>query len=574
LLRSHHLANRTQEIGYRQYLVFAAARSKKYNFVISNNFITFALLNCKLEFLMNTIRKLPIGIQDFEKLRSKNYLYVDKTQYVYQLTQSDCPYFLGRPRRFGKSLFLSTLKAFFEGKKELFEGLKIAELEKEWTQYPVFYLDFNRDSYVDLENFNAVLDKNLRQLEKVWGKDKADTTPAILFSGLIQRACEKSGKQVVVLIDEYDKPLISTMDNPTLNEDIRKILKGFYGVLKAEDACLRFVFLTGVTKFSQVSVFSDLNQLVDISLDNKYSSICGISEVELLQNFQPEIQALAEANNLTYEEAFAKLKKLYDGYHFAKVSEDIYNPFSVLKTFGHLDFSYYWFATGTPTFLTKIMKNTGFDIQTLENAVTISTKSIMDYRADNSSLIPLLYQSGYLTIKDFSERYDDFILGFPNEEVKYGFYSELLPTFLSKPDYADTFSASHFTRTLESGDTEKFMQTLKAFYTSIPYSIEKKERKDEKYYQFIFYLLFKLMGQFVETEVENNKGRADAVVKTADSIYVFEFKMDDNATAEDALAQINSKDYAIPYSTDGRKLVKIGVEFSQREKGIKRWLIE
>ncbi|MCL2132615.1 MAG: ATP-binding protein [Lentimicrobiaceae bacterium] len=533
---------------------------------------------------MNTIRKLPIGIQDFEYLRTDNCLYVDKTQYIYKLLQHGKPYFLGRPRRFGKSLFLSTLKAYFEGKKELFEGLKIAELEKEWKQYPVFYLDFNRESYIDLDSFNAVLDKNLRQLEKVWGKDEADTTPAIRFSGLIQRTYEKTGKQVVVLIDEYDKPLISTMDNPGLNKDIRTILKGFYGVLKAEDACLKFVFLTGVTKFSKVSVFSDLNHLTDISLDKKFAEVCGISETELLQNFQPEIQALADENNLTYEQAFAELKKRYDGYHFAKISADIYNPFSVLNTFRNLDFAYYWFATGTPTFLAKALRNQNYDIRKFEDDVLIDTTSIMDYQVENQDLIPLLYQSGYLTIKSYKEDEDAFVLGFPNEEVKYGFLKELLPAFVLTAITTRNFSIIEFLRQIKQGDIDSFMTSLKAFFAAIPYDAIKQEHRDEQYYQHVFYLLFTLMGQFTETEVKSNKGRADAVVKTADHIYIFEFKMDASlpfeegrggaATAEAALAQINSKDYAIPYTIDHRRLVKIGVEFSQTEKGVKRWVIE
>jgi len=523
---------------------------------------------------MNTIRKLPIGIQDFEKLRKGNCLYVDKTQYVYQLAQTDSPYFLGRPRRFGKSLFLSTLKAYFEGKKDLFEGLKITELEKEWKQYPVFYLDFNRESYIDLDSFNAVLDKNLRRLEKVWGKDKADTTPAIRFSGLIERACEKSGKHVVVLIDEYDKPLISTMDDITLNENIRKILKGFYGILKAEDAYLKFVFLTGVTKFSQISVFSDLNQLDDISLDENFAEICGISETELLQNFQPEIQALANRRNLTCEQAFSELKKRYDGYRFAKVSEDLYNPFSVLNTFKKLDFAYYWFETGTPTFLAKTLRNQNYDIRKFEDDVLIDTASIMDYQIENKNLVPLLYQSGYLTIKEYRQSKNAFVLGFPNEEVKYGFLKELLPAFVQDPIQTGNFSVIEFTQQIEDNDIDGFMTSLKAFFAAIPYSAIKQEHRDEQYYQHIFYLLFKLMGQFIETEVKNNKGRADAVVKTTDHIYIFEFKMDDNSTAEKAIAQINSKDYAIPYITDRRKIVKVGVEFSQTERGVKRWLIE
>jgi len=523
---------------------------------------------------MNTIRKLPIGIQDFEKLRRGNNVYVDKTMHIYNLLQSDAPYFLGRPRRFGKSLFISTLKAYFEGKKELFEGLKIAELEKEWTEYPVLYLDFNVDSYPNIDFFNQALETNLSVHEEKWGKAANETTAASRLRGLIRRAYAKTGQRVVVLIDEYDKPLINTMENPALNDEIRTILKGFYGVLKAEDANLRFVFLTGVTKFSKVSVFSDLNQLDDISLNENFAEICGISEEELLQNFQPEIQALAERRKMTYDEAFAKLKKLYDGYHFAKESADIYNPFSVLKTFAKLDFAYYWFATGTPTFLAKIIKNTGFDVQKLENDVKIASASVMDYRADITSLIPLLYQTGYLTIKSYQPKTDSYILGLPNEEVKYGFFNELVPAYAPQWGLDLNFSTIEFLEYIFNGDVDGFMQNLQAFYASIPYDMETKENKDEKYYQFVFYLLFKLMGQFVETEVKNNKGRADAVVKTADSIYVFEFKMDDKGTAEDALAQINSTDYAIPYTTDHRKLIKIGVEFSQTERGVKRWLIE
>ncbi|MCL2131988.1 MAG: ATP-binding protein, partial [Lentimicrobiaceae bacterium] len=352
------------------------------------------------------------------------------------------------------------------------------------------------------------------------------------------------------------------------------ILKGFYGVLKAEDACLKFVFLTGVTKFSKVSVFSDLNHLDDISLNENFAEICGISETELLQNFQPEIQALAERRKMTYDETFAKLKKLYDGYHFAKESADIYNPFSVLKTFGSLDFAYYWFATGTPTFLAKTLRNQNYDIRKFEDDVIIAVNSIMDYQVENKNLVPLLYQSGYLTIKKYQQDGDYFILGFPNEEVKYGFLKELLPVFVLDPIQTGNFSIIEFMQQIKQGDIDGFMTSLKAFFAAIPYDAIEQKHRDEQYYQHVFYLFFTLIGEFVQTEVKSNKGRTDAVVKTADTIYVFEFKMADKATAEDALAQINSKDYAIPYTADHRKLVKIGVEFSQTEKGVKRWVIE
>jgi len=524
---------------------------------------------------MNTLRKLPIGIQDFEYLRTNNFLYVDKTQYVFQLMQHGKPYFLGRPRRFGKSLFLSTLKAYFEGKKELFEGLKLSELEKDWIKYPVIYLDFNMDSYPNIDYFNQALDTNLTIHEKKWGKEENEKTPASRLIGLINRAYEKTGQRVAVLIDEYDKPLISSMENNALNDEIRILLKGFYGVLKAMDYALRFVFITGVTKFSKVSIFSDLNQLIDISLNEDFAEICGISETELLQNFQPEIQALAERRKISSDEAFAKLKKLYDGYRFAKVCEDMYNPFSMLKTFGNLDFAYYWFATGTPTFLVKHLANTGFEIPILENNVTIDANSLMDYRVENDDYIPLLYQTGYLTIKEYDSELNAYTLGFPNEEVKYGFLNELLPQFTpSFGTSSSKFSAIGFIQLLRVGNIEGTMNMLQAYFATIEYDAIPKRLQVEKFYQFVFWQLFTLMGQSVQTEVKSSKGRADAVVRTADSIYVFEFKMDENATAEDALAQINSKDYAIPYAADHRKIVKIGVEFSQTEKGLKRWLIE
>ncbi|MDR1222821.1 MAG: ATP-binding protein [Tannerella sp.] len=523
---------------------------------------------------MNTARKLPVGIQDFEKLRTGNNVYVDKTKYIYQLAQLDAPYFLSRPRRFGKSLFLSTLKAYFEGKRELFEGLEIAGLEKDWVKYPVIYLDFNNSEYSDVQTLEMVLDYLLKEYEKEYGIQDIEAKPSIRFASLIAAMHEKTGRKVVVLIDEYDKSLINTMDKPDVNEKIRDVLKGFYGVLKGADAHLRFVFLTGVTKFSKVSIFSDLNQLMDISMDENYAGICGISEAELLQNFQPEIQALAERRKISCDKAFAEMKKRYDGYHFAKVSEDMYNPFSVLNTFAKLDFAYYWFATGTPTFLAKALRNQNYDIRKLEDDVYIAAISVMDYRYENQDLVPLLYQTGYLTIKSYEEDEDAYILGFPNEEVKYGFLRELLPAFVLTPIATGKFSIILFLRQLKSGDIEGFMTSLKALFADIPYDAIEQKHRDEQYYQHVFYLLFTLMGQFVQTEVKNNKGRADAVVKTAGHIYVFEFKMDDNATAEDALKQINSKDYAIPYTTDHRKTVKIGVEFSQKERGIKRWLTE
>jgi hypothetical protein len=332
------------------------------------------------------------------------------------------------------------------------------------------------------------------------------------------------------------------------------------------------VFLTGVTKFSKVSIFSDLNQLIDISLDKRYAGICGISESELLQYFELEIQALAEARKMTFDAAFVEMKKRYDGYRFAEEGEDMYNPFSVLNVFESKTFRNYWFKTGTPTFLVKSLRNNLFDIRKFNDNVTIAVSAVDDYRAGETSLTPLLYQSGYLTIKSYDADSDAFTLGFPNEEVKYGFLNELLPAYIPKWGLDESFSVLTFVKAVRSGVVDDFMNLLKAYYASIPYDLEENKDKDEKYYQLVFYLLFTNMGQFIETEVKSAAGRADAVVKTADSIYVFEMKMDNAATAEAALAQIDDKGYLIPYTADSRRLVKIGIELNAEAKGIRRWL--
>jgi len=517
-----------------------------------------------------TNRKLPIGIQSFEDLRSNGYLYVDKTAYVHLLVTTGKPYFLGRPRRFGKSLFLSTLKAYFEGKKELFNGLAMAQLEQAWLPYPVFHLDFSVGMYGDAKSLGETLHYSLNQIEAKWGKTADNGNPATRFAALIQRAHEQSGRKVVVLVDEYDKPLLGTMDNLDVNDTMRNALKGFYGVLKGMDAHLRFVFLTGVTKFSKVSIFSDLNQLQDISLDRRFAGICGISDVEMREAFMPEIDALGQQYGMSRDQTLAGLKKRYDGYHFAKESEGMYNPYSLLNTFAKQDFAYYWYETGTPTFLVKLIRNLQIDIRKFDNDVTISARDIDVYRIGETSPIPILYQSGYLTIKQYDQQFDEYVLGFPNEEVRYGFLNDLLPVYAPESRMqGGEFDAARFVKDLFAGNVDAFMTRLRAFFASISYDLSAKTERD---YQTIFYLLFTLMGQFCQTEVKSAKGRADAVVKTPDCIYVFEFKLDENASAEAALAQIDDKGYLLPFTADGRKLVKIGVEFNHDGRGINRWL--
>ena len=517
---------------------------------------------------MNSVlRKLPIGIQTFEDIRRDNYLYVDKTAFVWRIANTGKPYFLSRPRRFGKSLLLSTFEAYFKGKKELFEGLAIEQMEKEWRQFPVLHLDLNAKKYETPEDLNAMLNQHLEKWESQYGDEKKDRSPEERFSYVISRASEQAGCGVVVLVDEYDKPLLQTLCNIPLMEEYRQTLKAFYGVLKSSDRYLRFVFLTGVTKFVQVSVFSDLNQLNDISMKPQYATICGITMQELTHTFAPEIQQLAEHNGLTQEEALQKMKISYDGYHFCEFAEGVFNPFSVLNLFDGYKFSNYWFQTGTPTFLVELLKKSEYDLRTLIDGVEASASSFTEYRIDANNPIPLIYQSGYLTIKDYSSRFGNYLLEFPNDEVRYGFIDFLIPYYTSVVDDERGFYIGKFILELENGDYDSFLTLLQAFFADFPYELNDKS---ERHYQVVFYLVFKLMGQFTDVEIRSARGRADAVVKTPAYIYIFEFKL--NGTAEEALQQIDDKGYLIPYQADGRKLIKIGVEFSATERNISRWL--
>ncbi|WP_317472193.1 ATP-binding protein [Bacteroides fragilis] len=516
----------------------------------------------------NLLRKLPIGIQTFEKLRRGDYLYVDKTDFVWKIASTSTPYFLSRPRRFGKSLLLSTFEAYFEGKRELFEGLAIAGLETEWKQYPVLHLDLNAEKYDSTRALTEILSRQLTQWELKYGKGVDEETLAGRFSGVIRRASEQAGCGVVVLVDEYDKPLLQALGDNALLDDYRKTLKAFYGVLKSSDRYLRFVFLTGVTKFAQVSVFSDLNQLNDISLDFAYATVCGITKEELLTTFIPELERQAVANDMTLEEAIETMTRKYDGYHFHPKGAGAFNPFSVLSSFNKLEFGSYWFQTGTPTFLVELLKRSDYDLRTLIDGVEAPASSFMEYRVDANNPIPLIYQSGYLTIKDYDKRFGNYLLEFPNDEVRYGFLNFLVPFYTPMKDDDQGFYIGKFVYELEHGDYDSFLTRLQAFFADFPYELNDKT---ERHYQVVFYLVFKLMGQFTDAEVRSARGRADAVVKTPKYIYVFEFKL--NGTAEQALRQIDDKGYLIPYQSDGRELVKIGVEFSAEQRNIGGWLL-
>lgn len=517
---------------------------------------------------MEGMRKLPIGIQTFEDIRKDGYLYVDKTAFVYQIAHTGKPYFLSRPRRFGKSLLISTFEAYFQGRKDLFEGLAIDELEEEWTEYPVLHLDLNAEKYDSISRLDSMLVRHLNLWEDAWGREEREKTLSDRFAGIIRRAYEQTGRQVVVLIDEYDKPLLQAVLDEKLLDEYRSILKAFYGVLKSADRYLRFVFLTGVTKFAQVSVFSDLNQLQDISSWPDYSSLCGITKEELVRTFTPEIERLGAANGMDFHATLDKMTRQYDGYHFYPHCEGVFNPFSVLNACKAKILDNFWFQTGTPTYLVDLLKRSDYDLRLLIEGVEVMASAFFEYRMEVNNPLPMIYQSGYLTIQDYDKDVLLYTLGFPNDEVRYGFLNFLVPYYTCVTDDETGFHIAKFMRELRSGDVDAFMERLKVFFAGIPYELS---ADTERHYQAIFYIVFTLMGQFVETEVRSARGRADAVVKTRDHIYVFEFKLD--GSAEEAIKQIDEKGYLIPYTLDGRKLVKIGVNFSKEKRNIDKYIV-
>jgi hypothetical protein len=519
-------------------------------------------------------RVMPIGVQTFDKIIEDKNVYVDKTRYVYRLVSTNTSYFLARPRRFGKSLFVSTLKAYFLGKRELFNGLAIAELEKEWAEYPVIHIDLTAGLYDSRKGLEDVLEDALRNHENIWGKDDREVSLPVRFAALIRRAHEQSGKKVVVLVDEYDKPMLHSLEKGKEHEEIKTELKVFYSVLKSQDQYLRFVFFAGVTKFSKISVFSDLNQLNDIGMTDEYAAVCGITEPELLENFKPELASLAEKHAWTFEKTLAEMRKNYNGYRFSKQGKKVYNPFSVLNAFSKKDIDYYWYGTGTPSFLIKELQRNKFDIPKLTAGVDVDAQSISDYRSGGENVEALLYQSGYLTILEYNEQRRLYRLGFPNEEVKYGFLRELLPAYVPVIKPGQAFYIGYFLDDLAEKNINGVMERLISFFASIPYDIASGFGKEQQY-QTVFYLVFTLLGQLTGAEVRGSRGRCDAVVKTDKYIFVFEFKLNTDSgktwTAREALKQIDDKGYLIPYRADGREVIKIGVVFDNEKRNIGEW---
>ena len=509
----------------------------------------------------------PIGIQSFEHLRQSGYTYVDKTQLVYQLATTGKYYFLSRPRRFGKSLLLSTLKAYFEGKKELFDGLAIAGLETDWTAYPVLHLDLNARNYINREALISELNRHLEQWEKLYGDEFKNRTVEERFLQVIRKAYEKTGKRAVILVDEYDKPLLQAIDDKFLQDEYRSILKSFYGNLKTCDEFIQFAFLTGVTKFGKVSVFSDLNHLTDISLDYRYADICGISEAELHQGFDEGVIKLAEFNQMNKEECYEKLKENFDGYHFYPGSEGVYNPFSLLSTLSSSQFKDYWFETGTPTILVRQLQKTNYPLEEMtKEDVTADTLNSIDIMDENP--LPLIFQSGYLTIKGYDKRFDTYTLGFPNREVEEGFTRFLYPYYTPKTLSKSQFSVSQFVRDIDNGNAENFIHRLEALFADGNYQVVGDE---EIYFQNTLYVFFKLLGFYVDVERHTSDGRMDILMQTKDYVYILELKV--NQTADIALQQIEEKGYAVPFASDPRKLYKIGVNFNSVTRKIDGWKV-
>ena len=534
---------------------------------------------------MNTCKRvLPIGGQDFSDLRRNGFIYVDKTHFVADLVSASKYYFLSRPRRFGKSLFLSTLKAYFEGKKECFEGLFLEKWEEAqaaqegreaWQQYPVLYLDLNAKNYESRENLVNILDRHLSIWENKYGVKEKRVDLEDRFQSLLRYIYETTHQQVIVLVDEYDKPLLLTLEEglEDLNNEYRRILKGFFAVLKSGDPYLRFVFITGVSRFSKISLFSDLNHLNDISLNRDYSSVCGITEDELKSNFQPEIEALSESEQLTYEATLEKLKQTYDGYLFIDGGVHVYNPFSLLNVFSDRMFFDYWFQSGTPTFLVQYLKKAHFYLPDLENNVEIDLSSLNNFKVDVGSPIPILYQAGYLTLKSYNRRSGLYSLGYPNNEVKYGLIRNLLPSYSNLDETKVQRFVWQFYEKVCSGDVASFMQVISDLLANIPYSSASKDdvRWREQNYQIAVALIFQFMGMYTQTEVYSAKGRADCVVYTEHIIYIFEFKLWSAGTAEEALAQIQEQEYYKPLRLQGKKLVLIGTSFDEEKRNIKEW---
>ena len=526
--------------------------------------------------------KYPIGIQSFPQLIEDGYVYVDKTDLIYSLVKEGKIYFLSRPRRFGKSLLVSTLKCYFEGRKDLFKGLAIDKLETDWAEYPVFHLDFNGDNFTQPGILEKKIEGRIAAWELEYGKGTTTETLGDRFAYVLSQAHKRHGRRCVVLIDEYDKPILDVLDTSykiridgearLLEDWNREVLKAFYSVFKAADDDLQFVLLTGVTKFSQVSVFSGFNQPNDISMDGRYEALCGITQEELERYFAEPIEAFAKRYRTTPEGMREKLKSQYDGYHFSDRLTDVYNPFSLLNAFSKLQLRDFWFSSGTPSYLIRLLNHTEENLNELTGRY-YGPEQFIDYKADVEKPLPMIYQSGYLTIKDYDWEYNRFLLDFPNNEVKNGFVSLVASDYL-KPREDMSGWVIDVVKSLKGCDLEQLRRLFTSFLSGIPYTMrgKKGEAETERFFHYTFYLIFRLVSVYtVYTEKEQSQGRSDCIVETDSYVYIFEFKRD--GSADDALAQIEAKGYARPYEGDPRKLYKIGVNFSSKTGTVEEWKV-
>ncbi|MGP1460753.1 MAG: AAA family ATPase [Bacteroides sp.] len=548
---------------------------------------------------MNMPRRLPISTQDFEKLRNAGDLYVDKTQYIEKLLSLGTVFFLSRPHRFGKSLFLSTLKAYFEGRKELFEGLYIAEREEKiarwqkgapWEASPVLYFALNATNYNSPESLPSLLEQELKKWEALYEVKGEALAPERRFANLIEELYRKEGKQVVILVDEYDKPLLETVEDEALNEANRSLLKAFYEVIKQCDRYIRFAFLTGITKFSKTTLFSGVNNLIDITLLDDYDAICGFTEEELTAYLSPQIAKLAEAESTTVEETRARLKKEYDGYCFAEKGVRVYNPYSLLKVLATSKYKYYWFENATPSYLVRYLRRMEVFMPDLEDELLLDSESLQDFRYnDADSVIPLLFQSGYLTIRKYLADEQIYQLGYPNEEVRFGFLQELLPLYVNIRRDEVRATVLKLYRALRSGDMAEAMAQISTILAGIIYgntpSSEKGRPLREQYYQSVLYAVFRLLGIHAQAEVVCATGRIDMLVMTREHVYIFEFKVNTQGTAQDAIDQIKDREYFRMVSAEGRcggaqpvveegrgrTVHLVGVSFDEKTRNIGEW---
>ena len=523
--------------------------------------------------------KYPIGIQSFEQIIKEGYVYVDKTDLIYRLTQGKI-YFLSRPRRFGKSLLVSTIENFYLGRKELFKGLKIDALEKDWKSYPVFHLDFNGQDFNNRHALTKTLEHFLASYEDVYGCSDRTQTIGTRFANLLRAAHRQTGLRCVVLVDEYDKPLLDVMGQPetirqnnvdiTLEDNHRNILKGFYSTFKLADNDLQFVLLTGVTKFSQISVFSGFNQPNDISMDNQFDTLCGITDEELEHYFHKQIQELADTNGYTYDEMRKALRQRFDGYHFGPRLKGVYNPFSILNTFCKMIVRDYWFSTGTPTYLVRLLQDSHENLNDLTGKY-YDESEFVDYRADREMPLPMIYQSGYLTIKDFDREMECYLLDFPNDEVKKGFVTMTANSYLATREDTGSWVRSAVIA-LKRGETDKFKTLLTSFLASIPYTARRKENETEKerYFSYTLYLIFRIASCYITyIEKEQSYGRLDCCVETPKQVYIFEFKLD--GSADEALRQIEERGYATEFTASGKTVHCIGVNISSTTGTVDGW---